>query len=349
VSLRVGLPPASQVTAAGQAQKPQPSSVEFAPLPAPTGPAPYRLSTAALDVAPASPRVFHAIGDSGGVLVPTYQQYVADAMVADLAAHPEVAFTYHVGDVVYFFGDEQLYTNQFYEPYVNYNRPIVAIPGNHDGAGSPSLAGFVENFCAATAHVDPAAEEYNRDTITQPNVYWTLDDPAVTIIGLYSNVPSGGVIEPDQQAWLVEEIREAPLDVPLIVALHHPPYSCDAMHGGSEKMGALLDDSFVSAGRWPSLVLSGHVHNYQRFTRTVHEGHECAYIVCGASGYHNTHSMASDATPGLQATADTVLDAFDSSQYGFLRLTVNGSTISGEYVGVSRDGSVTASVDIFTC
>jgi hypothetical protein len=281
------------------------------------------------------------------VLVPTYQQYVADAMVADLGANPSVAWCYHVGDVVYFFGDEQLYTNQFYEPYVNYNRPIVAIPGNHDGAGSPSLAGFVENFCASTAHIDPAAEEYNRDTITQPNVYWTLDDPAVTIIGLYSNVPSGGVIEPDQQAWLVEEIREAPLDVPLIVALHHPPYSCDAMHGGSEKMGALLDDSFTSAGRWPSLVLSGHVHNAQFFTRTIPSGQRVRYIVMGNSGYHNTHAMASDAVPGMQVTADTVLDAFDTNRYGFLRLSVEGQSISGDYIAVGKDGRVVPSVYTF--
>lgn len=318
------------------------------PLPPPTGQPPYRLGTSAIDIPAASPRTFHVIGDSGGVLDPNPQLAVAGAMTADLVANPGVAFAYHVGDVAYFLGSESVYPEQFYEPYAHYNRPIVGIPGNHDGSGPPSLGGFVENFCATSPAIAPALEEYNRDTMTQPNVYWTLDDPAVTIIGLYSNVPSGGVIEPDQAAWLVSEIEAAPSDAPLIVALHHPAYSCDAMHGGSAKMGSLLDGSFTQAGRWPQLVLSGHVHNWQRFTRTVHEGHECTYIVCGASGYHNLHSMASNAAPGLQVTSDTVLAAFDATQYGFLRLSVDGMAISGEYVGVAKDGTVTRNADTFT-
>ena len=347
---RYGISPA---TAIEQAQKEQPSGVSFEPLPPPTGAAPYRLSYVDLGIAPVGPgkppRTFHVIGDSGGVLVPTYQQDVANAMIADTPAYPSVAFAYHVGDVVYFFGDEQLYGPQFYEPYVNYNRPIVAIPGNHDGAGSPSLAGFVENFCASTAHLDPAAEEYNRDTMTQPNVYWTLNDDAVTIIGLYSNVPSGGVIKPDQAKWLQEELTMAPTDRPLIVALHHPPYSCDAMHGGSKKMGAVLDAAFATAGRWPEVVLSGHVHNYQRFSRKLNgNGKSIAYFVVGGSGYHNTHPMAQNAAPKLLVTPDTTLEAFDATQYGFLRLTVTGMSISGEYVGVAKEGSVTPNVDSFT-
>jgi hypothetical protein len=32
----------------------------------------------------------------------------------------------------------------------------------------------------------------------------------------------------------------------------------------------------------------------------------------------------------------------DDSEYGFLKLTVNGSTISGEYVGVTRGVTSTA-------
>jgi hypothetical protein len=135
--------------------------------------------------------------------------------------------------------------------------------------------------------------------------------------------------------------------VPLIVALHHPPYSCDAHHGGSQKMGTLLDAAFVAAGRWPELVLAGHVHDYQRFTRTVHREHECTYVVCGAGGYHNLHKMAPGAVKGLQATPDTTLEAFDDSQFGFLRLTVAASEIAGEYIGVDKEGTVTANVDNF--
>jgi hypothetical protein len=185
------------------------SNQKFEPLPPPTGAFPYRLSTAEIGIPPAAgERVFHVTGDTGGVKDPHYQMQVAEAMVADLAS-PGVApaFFYHVGDVVYFNGEESEYGAQFYEPYAHYNAPIVAIPGNHDGdAGgteAPSLSGFVENFCATTPHLDPQAQETNRDTMTQPNVYWTLTDDLLSVVGLYTNVPEGGQVHQDQVEWLV--------------------------------------------------------------------------------------------------------------------------------------------------
>ena len=65
----------------------------------------------------------------------------------------------------------------------------------------------------------------------QPNVYWTLLTPVVSIIGLYSNVPEHGVLHPDQLAWLVGELKTLPASLPLLVTLHHPPYSADDHHG----------------------------------------------------------------------------------------------------------------------
>ena len=43
------------------------------------------------------------------------------------------SFFYHLGDVVYNFGEAAYYYDQFYEPYRNYPAPILGIPGNHDG------------------------------------------------------------------------------------------------------------------------------------------------------------------------------------------------------------------------
>jgi 3',5'-cyclic AMP phosphodiesterase CpdA len=77
------------------------------------------------------------------------------------------------------------------------------------------------------------------------------------------------VIEANQAAWLASELAAAPSGVPLIVALYHPPYSVDAFHGGSATMGQALDTACASAARVPELVLSGHVHDYQRFTRAM--------------------------------------------------------------------------------
>ena len=81
--------------------------------------------------------VFHVVGDSGSVKGPGTQSLVADKMVADFtdpspADRPQ--FCFHLGDVVYSFGEAKFYYDQFYDPYCNYPAPIVAIPGNHDAS-----------------------------------------------------------------------------------------------------------------------------------------------------------------------------------------------------------------------
>jgi hypothetical protein len=347
---RFGIEPASAVAMAQRDQSAE-AVQRIEPLPTPTGAPPYRLSASKVKPGmPTDKRVIHIIGDHGGIKDPHPQLNVAAAMVADAATNG-VDYCYSVGDVVYFNGAKSEYPNQFQEPYAHYNLPIFAIPGNHDGeisdpAVEPSLQAFVRYFCDVEPQLRTEVAEFHRDSMDQPNVYWTLEDDLVTIIGLYTNVPSGGVVRPDQAAWLVGELEHAPTDRALIVALHHPCYSCDAHHGGSAKMGQVLDRAFAASKRTPDLVLAGHVHDYQRFTRTL-GGRAVPYIVCGASGYPNLHRMAHDAAFGLQATPDCVLASFEAAQWGFLRLTVATAAVEGEYVAVAKDGTVTPGIDRF--
>ena len=60
--------------------------------------------------------VFHAVGDTGGVVKAEPQLAVADAMAADLGnktyATGLPAFFFHLGDVVYYFGQEEYYPEQ---------------------------------------------------------------------------------------------------------------------------------------------------------------------------------------------------------------------------------------------
>src|ERR1700730_8851663 len=236
----------------------------FRPLPAPTGQLPYHLSIA--DVLPpdqvqaiTKQLVFHIVGDTGGVKTPVPQENVARQMELDFASKQDAppAFFYHLGDVVYFYGEAQEYYPQFYEPYANYLAPIFAIPGNHDGdlsstmetQGVPSLAAFVDNFCQPIPHHTRDALDERRYAMTQPNVYWTLVTPLVTIIGLYTNVPEGGRLDNDQIMWLEEELKLAPTDRALLVAMHHPIYSFDDHHSGSPYMQKVLDDAIAQSNR----------------------------------------------------------------------------------------------------
>jgi calcineurin-like phosphoesterase family protein len=177
----------------------------------------------AAGAAAAGKLVFHVIGDSGGIHGDDVQVAVAEAMEHQIkSAQPtdKPVFLYHVGDVVYFNGQSELYGAQFYEPYQYYPAPIFAIPGNHDGDTrvlrgdapdtEPSLFGFTENFCAPQPH--------------QISAYRAT----ISIIGLYSNVEgtldARGTFE--QQRWLEQQlVSMKSKDGFLVIAVHHPPYS----------------------------------------------------------------------------------------------------------------------------
>jgi hypothetical protein len=109
--------------------------------------------------------------------------------------------------VVYYRGEAARYYDEFYEPYQHYPRFIFAIPGNHDGViipgDPPSLTAFVRNFCSNSPQtVSPDVLSTPRYEMTQPYVYWTLDTPLATIIGLYSNVSEyDGQFDDTQISW----------------------------------------------------------------------------------------------------------------------------------------------------
>jgi 3',5'-cyclic AMP phosphodiesterase CpdA len=329
---------------------------QFEPLPKPTGHYPYRLEladvigAAAVEAIDAGGQLtFHVAGDTGGVKQPVPQQIVALHMENDLAGDERgrPRFFYHLGDVVYYYGQTREYFGQFYEPYQGYDAPVLAIPGNHDGdldpqaaAPEPSLAAFVRNFCASRPHVTREAGDVNRDAMTLPNVYWTLRAPFVTVVGLYTNVPEGGRIDDEQAAWLAEELAAAPKRAALIVALHHPVFSASSEHIGNTHLGETLDAAAERAGRLPDLVLSGHVHNYQRFTRR-YQDREIPYLVAGAGGYWHLHRVAKHdghelPQPWRVPDRDLTLERYSVDRHGYLRLTATATTLRGEYVTVPR-------------
>ena len=324
-------------------------------------------------IAQSKTMVFHCVGDSGGIHGTETQEGLADLMVAQIeqsrASHQsatEPLFFYHLGDVVYFNGISRDYPVQFYEPYQKYDAPIVAIPGNHDGDtrtrsgdepdNETTLYGFIQNFCAPS----PQYLFKHRPTMTQPYVYWTLDTPLATIVGLYSNVDGelDGQGTFEQQRWFAQQLKDAPKDRAVIITVHHAPYSLDSTHGGYGEIGAAIDRAGKTAGRMPDLVLSGHVHNYQRFTRKV-KNKKVTYIVAGAGGYANSlramHKIALDPAtkkpikaPIQTARPDVKFETYNEIEPGFLRLTVTKQKIVGEYFTLDFNGIAKGVRDTFT-
>jgi Calcineurin-like phosphoesterase len=324
--------------------------------------------------------VFHTCGDTGPIKGEEVIKLVAQQMETQFIGAPKLgapatldpdkptsthpdkgdpSFFYHLGDVVYFNGLVRDYQAQFYEPYQFYPTLIFAIAGNHDGDSKtqkndqpdnePSLEGFFDNFCASQRQHLSAY----RETMTQPFVYWTLDAPYATIIGLYSNVD--GSLDPlgvaQQQAWFEQQLKAADPKKCLILAVHHPCFSLDDDHGGYPDILASIQDAAAKANRWPNLVMGGHVHNYQRFTQKLDDGRQIPHLVVGDGGYADSvaamHKLQRDPAKGnapITAPFATdmegvTLESYNEIAGGFGRITVDDQTLTFEYFACPLTGA----------
>jgi hypothetical protein len=332
----------------------------YQPLPTPLGLPPYHYDLSDKDKFPelaaqitkAGKMVFDLLGDSGGVKDAEFQSHVADQMIAALAKPNPSQFCYHVGDVVYFTGAHTDYYDQFYEPYDHYTPPIFSIPGNHDGevddpTAQTSLDGWVAYFMQEKIDVDPISKDAPRVGLNLPNPYWTMITPFATFVGMYTNVPEGGSIDSVQQQWLTNEFATADPKLPLILALHHPIYSFDVFHSGSSKMADVLENAIRDTARVPNLVLTGHVHDYQRIERNIAPAGPTPFLVVGHGGYHNLHAIHSkngDVAPDTGAKLVYGNDAV----WGYVNVTIDGKTIKGSSIEIDREGNVKTGADTFS-
>src|SRR5262249_33355227 len=342
------------------------SDSHFEPLPDPLGQPPYHfdLETVVPGIGNTANRlgklVFHNVGDTGGVKNADYQRYGAAQMKEDLRTSEETKlprFFYHLGDVVYYNGQEADYFDQFYEPYDHYTPPILGIAGNHDGdpvEGQTSLDGWVRYFMSEQPHIDTEiAADAPRVTLSLPNVYYTLECPFVTIVGMYTNVPEGGSIDSVQQQWLTNEFATAQKDKALILALHHPVYSFDDHHSGSAAMADAVQQAINDSRRVPNMVLTAHVHNYQRIERLIAGDTATPFIVSGAGGYYHRHGMQAGVDNGhVDSELGAKLIFHDQFHHSYVTLSLSANEISGTMTPIAETGSSThkhdASQDTFS-
>ena len=98
-------------------------------------------------------------------------------------------------------------------------------------------------------------------------------------------------------------------------------------------------NAFKAVKRYPDLILSGHVHSYQRFTNVVQgpKGQlQIPYIVAGAGGYTKLGKLqlVNGAYPKapLPIGGGLTLEQYDQDNFGFLRLEVSKTQIVGTYL-----------------
>jgi hypothetical protein len=360
------------------------ASDQLQPIPPPRKPSVLALdailgASAVQQITAAKSLTFHCVGDTGGIHEPLNQFAVADAMAADLQGktyqNGKPAFFYHLGDVVYYLGQELYYYEQFYDPYRDYDGPILGIPGNHDGMVSPNvkqktLEGFLDNFCTKTPTHNPDAQGHARTTMTQPGAYFTFDAPFVKIIGLYSNVSegttsgvlSGKKIGTDQLTFLQQQLTAAAQQRAkgdhraLLIAVHHPPFTGSDQHAPSPSILKDIDAACQKAKILPDMVLSGHAHLYERYTRVVN-GAEIPFLVAGCGGYYNLaglkpgkHGAAfNPPVVGTDASGNKLtLENYKDSTFGYLLLTVSATELTCKFIGVDVATKATSVFDQFT-
>jgi hypothetical protein len=162
----------------------------------------------------------------------------------------------------------------------------------------------------------------------QPYVYWRFDTPLAYIVGLYSNIVNGGMLDDPtayslftkgpQYQWLVAELkaiaaanRQNSPKKAVLLAVHYPPYSGAANFDvrGDQAQGpgpnaakapflsVALQAAFDEAGQRPDAIFSAHAHLFQRITYTFADGSVMPCLVAGCGG-HSPLEVLSDGCEG---------------------------------------------------
>ena len=89
--------------------------------------------------------------------------------------------------------------------------------------------------------------------------------------------------------------------------------------------------------------MTGHVHDYQRFSAPLHNKKDVPFIVAGAGGYNKRlhvlgkvfqDAKAADKFPIQIQGQPELLENFNDTDHGYLRITVTKKVITLDYVTV---------------
>jgi 3',5'-cyclic AMP phosphodiesterase CpdA len=156
--------------------------------------------------------------------------------------------------------------------------PILAARGNHDAYHREDEAQFAAIFSPPGG--PPLATDAFWYAVDRDGWRFLVLDTGTDMLGDRDPMPAGG----PQLAWLESQLAEAErTGRRTIVLLHIPPFS-----SGKEERGAPWVKKLVVEGildHHPvALVLSGHIHAYERIVRSGFEGRPVNFVVSGGAG-----------------------------------------------------------------
>jgi hypothetical protein len=137
--------------------------------------------------------------------------------------------------------------------------------------------------------------------------------------------------------------------------VHHPPFTTSPDHTPNPMMLNDIDNACQAANTYPDMLLSGHAHLYERFTRFV-GANQIPFLVAGCGGFYNlagvkypNEPQPTLGTTGTDSKNNRVrLEQYKDRTFGFLRLTISAAQIKGEFIGVDVPTRKVSSQDSFT-
>jgi hypothetical protein len=228
-----------------------------------------------------------------------------------LALQNDCDFLVLCSDVIYPAGDVNQYEKKFYQPLEHWQKPIYALPGNHDWYDE--LEGFMFHHCGVDP--PPASFEGNpprpllwrrpkklKDATRalrknrpegrgdfQPAPYFLIDAGPIALVCIDTGIR--GDLDRAQGDWLVsvsKTVRKPKVLLtgkPLIVDGSYNP-------GRIASLDCTVDDIVRDPAHGYVAAIGGDIHNYQRYPVEIRD--RCIeYIVAGGGGafMHATHRI----------------------------------------------------------
>ena len=295
---------------------------------------------------------------------------MADKLVSDFDEEDpkeRPTFFFHLGDVIYSFGEAQYYYDQFYEPYRDYPAPILALAGNHDGMVAPganatTLAAFLENFCAPEFEVTPEAGGLSRTAQIQPGVFFTFEAPFLRILTLYSNtLEDPGVIADPARGQFAARLSEGSAGTREVGWLQGGGDSRASPSCLHRRQQARLEraDGFADRCHLQRKPACGRMPCCRRMRTTISASRGCtarrkfptSSAAMAVTDWRSccARAQSRSARHGITGTghADKVtLENYDDQDYGYLRIVVTETQLRIEYHPAS-DGAGAKTPDDF--
>jgi 3',5'-cyclic AMP phosphodiesterase CpdA len=144
----------------------------------------------------------------------------------------------------------------------------------------------------------------------------------------------------EQRSWFAGELARADADRQVrgtLVLVHHPPYTNSTVTGDETHVQRAFVPPFAAAEK-AIVMLSGHVHSYERFERGGK-----TYVVAGGGGGPRARLAAGE----RRRHADDLFDGPPVRHFHYILSTVTAEGLSFEMKGMDKGGSAFEPLDCF--